>query len=79
MQKLDLALTAKPKEDAGGAGGGGQGTDENVKPFPVGRFVCEAFLDNVLKQSARPDAALASSAMAALSEIRRSLEGKLSK
>jgi len=34
---------------------------------------------NVLKQSARPDAALASSAMAALSEIRRSLEGKLSK
>ena len=34
---------------------------------------------NVLKQSARPDAALAMSAMAALIEIRRSLEGKLSK
>jgi hypothetical protein len=32
---------------------------------------------NVLKQSARPDAALAMSAMAALIEIRRSLEGKL--
>ncbi len=34
---------------------------------------------NVLQQSARPDAALAMSAMAALIEIRRSLEGKLSK
>jgi hypothetical protein len=34
---------------------------------------------NVLKQSARPDPALAMSAMAALIEIRRSLEGKLSK
>lgn len=31
---------------------------------------------NVLRQSARPDAALAMSAMAALIEIRRSLEGK---
>lgn len=34
---------------------------------------------NVLKQSARPDAALSMGAMGALIEIRRSLEGKLSK
>ncbi len=34
---------------------------------------------NVLNQSARPDAALSMSAMGALFEIRRSLEGKLSK
>jgi hypothetical protein len=34
---------------------------------------------NVLKQSAQPDPALVMSAMAALIEIRRSLEGKLSK
>lgn len=34
---------------------------------------------NVLKQSARPDAALAMSAMAALLEITRSLRGKLNK
>lgn len=33
---------------------------------------------NVLKQSARPDQALASSAAAALTEIRRSLKGKIS-
>jgi hypothetical protein len=44
LNKLDVAISGKPKDDAG--------SDNDIKALPVGQYVCEAYLDGDLKGSA---------------------------